>query len=211
MKRIAIAVGVLVGMLVWAAAPMSQAQPGGGGCVLQGTAKFTPGLQGAPPGGNFKYSFTGKLTPCHSDPSQTNSPSSGVVSAGAIIKVAGAKYQEPIPTGNGSCAYGTTKGTSLIVWNDKTQTVVSYTTESVTGGVLLNGTQNHFFATVVPSVKLKKVGGAGSYTFKTTRYKGAGGIGTLTFSPNPDPSACQSSSGVKSAGITGFVGIGSSS
>jgi len=207
-KRIALAVSVLVGGLLWAAAPLSQASPGGGGCVLQGTASFNPGLT-ATDSGNFKYSFSGALNPCDSDPSQSNPPSSGAVSAGKIIKVAGARYQEPIPTGTGSCASGSTKGIALVVWNDKTQTVISYTTQSATGGVFFGGTQNQAFATVIPSVKLKKVGAVGSYTFKTTRYKGGGGIGSLTVSPNPDPTACNT--GVKSAGITGFVGIGSSS
>ena len=210
-RRISLLVSVAVAGMLFAAAPISQAQPGGGGCALQGTASFSPGLT-ASTDSNFKYSFSGGLTPCQSDPGQgTNVPTSGAVSAGKIIKVAGAKYQEPIPTGTGSCARGTTKGIALVVWNDKTQTVVSYTTQSATGGVFLGGSQNGAFATVLPSVKLKRVGATGSYTFKTTRYQGAGGLGSLTFSPNPDPTACNASGGVKSAGITGFIGLGSSS
>src|SRR5437588_5497963 len=161
-RRIAFIVSVLAVGVLGAAVPQSQASPGGGGCVLQGTANFTPGLTGTT-AVNFKYNFSGTLTPCHSDPSQSNPPSSGTVAAGQIYTVAGKKYQEPVPTGNGSCASGKTAGISLITWNDKTQTVVSYTTQSATGGVLLGGTQNQFFATVIASVTLKQVGGTGKY------------------------------------------------
>ena len=134
----------------------------------------------------------------------------GEIDATRPIKIAGAKYQEPVPTGTGSCASGTTSGLALATWNDKSTTVISYQTQSVTGGVFLGGSQStNFSAQVVPSMKLKRVGGTGSKTIKTTRYSGAGSLGALTFSPNPDPTACNT--GVKSAGINGFVGIGSSS
>ena len=208
-RRIAFVVALLSIGSVMGLAPLAHAQPGGGGCQLQGTASFKPGLT-ASTAANFKYSFSGNLTPCQSDPGQSSPPSSGVVSAGKIIKIAGAKYQEPVPTGNGSCASGTTSGLALATWNDKSTTVISYQTQSATGGVFLGGSQStNFSAQVVPSMKLKRVGGTGSKTIKTTRYSGAGSLGALTFSPNPDPTACNT--GVKSAGINGFVGIGSSS
>ena len=170
--------------------PSAHAQPGGGGCALQGTANFKPGLT-ATHASHFSYSFSGKLNPCQSDPSQSNPPSSGIVSAGKIIKIAGARYQEPIPTGDGSCANGSTKGLALSTWNDKSRTVISYQTQSVTGGVFLGGSQNNFFAAVVPSMKLKRVGGTGFKTIKTTRYAGAGGRRTDRDPADPAAAARQ--------------------
>jgi hypothetical protein len=208
-RRIASLIALLSIGTVLSLVPSAHAQPGGGGCALQGPANFKPGLA-ATDASNFSYSFSGKLNPCQSHPSQSNPPSSGGVSAGKIIKISGARYQEPIPKGTGSCANGSTHGLALVAWNDRSRTVISYQTQSVTGGAFLGGSQNHVFAAVVPSVKLKRVGATGSKTIKTTRYMGAGGVGALTFSPNPDPTACNASGGVRSAGISGFVAIGSS-
>jgi hypothetical protein len=156
-RRIPVLVAVISIGGVLGFVPVAQAQPGGGGCVLQGTANFKPGLT-ATTASNFNYSFSGKLNPCQSDPSQASPPSSGVVSAGKIIKIAGVRYQEPVPAGNGSCANGSTHGLALATWNDGTKTVISYQTQSITGGVFLGGSQNNAFAAVVPSMKVKRVG-----------------------------------------------------
>jgi hypothetical protein len=44
----------------------------------------------------------------------------------------------------------------------------------------------------------------------TTRYAGDSSQGLLTFQP-PDPTACATPTGVTTAGISGIVGLGSSS
>ena len=49
-----------------------------GGCQLQGTASFSPGLSASSQ--PFSYGFTGNLTGCQS--SQSGVPTSGTVSAG---------------------------------------------------------------------------------------------------------------------------------
>src|SRR5205085_3637043 len=130
-RRIAFVVTLFAVGVLGAAVP-GHASPGGGGCNLQGTANFKTGLTSTTPV-NFKYSFSGTLgsaqTPCMADPSQGTVPSTGAVSAGIILKHAGKRYQEPVPSGNGSCASGTTDGISVIQWADKTATVVSYHTQ----------------------------------------------------------------------------------
>jgi len=172
-RRIPVLVAVISIGGVLGFVPVAQAQPGGGGCVLQGTANFKPGLT-ATTASNFNYSFSGKLNPCQSDPSQASPPSSGVVSAGKIIKIAGVRYQEPVPAGNGSCANGSTHGLALATWNDGTKTVISYQTQSITGGVFLGGSQNNAFAAVVPSMKVKRVGAPAP---RRSRRRGTRGLG----------------------------------
>ena len=129
---------------------------------------------------DFSYSFTGDLTNCQSS---SGGPSSGTVFAGI--------NGLPVPTGNGSCASSTTSGVAVVQWADGTTTVVSYTTSGALAGVLLQGD-------VVPA--------AGTYT--TTRYVDASALGGLAFEP-PDPTAC-AGAGVTTAGIDGFIGLGSS-
>jgi hypothetical protein len=96
------------------------------------------------------------------------------VSAGKIIKIAGVRYQEPVPAGNGSCASGSTHGLALATWNDGTKTVISYQTQSITGGVFLGGSQNNAFAAVVPSMKVKRVGAPAP---RRSRRRGTRGLG----------------------------------
>ena len=68
---------------------------------------------------------------------------------------------------------------------------------------------------MIASVKLKAIhpraGQPTSYTVRSTAYNRDGALGTLTFSPNPDPTACGGTTGVASAGIRGFTGLGSES
>jgi hypothetical protein len=47
-------------------------------------------------------------------------------------------------------------------------------------------------------------------TVSTTRYLGNSSQGALAFQP-PDPTACSTPAGVTAAGISGFVGLGTSS
>lgn len=175
----------------------------GGGCQLQGTASFSPGLGASAQ--NFSYSFGGSLTGCQSNTS--GAPATGSVSAGQIVTISGEQFQEPVPTGNGGCSNSTTSGTAIATWADGTQTVISYTTTGAAAAVNLQGS-------VVPSVTLQAVnpatGQPTSTTVTTTRYAGNSSLGALAFQP-PDPTACNTSAGVTSAGISGFVGLGSSS
>jgi hypothetical protein len=128
---------------------------------------------------NFSYSFTGNLTNCQSS---SGGPASGQVFAGT--------NGLPLATGNGGCPSSTTSGIAVVRWADGTTTVVDYSTTGALAAVSLQGS-------VIPS--------AG--TFTTTRYAGADALGALVFHP-ADPTAC-AGAGVTSAGIDGFVGLGS--
>jgi hypothetical protein len=149
----------------------------GGGCQLDGTAAFKNG-PGSDQAQKFTYLFSGTLSGCQSN--VAGSPASGTI---ATLVPA---------TGTGGCASNTSAGVAVVTWADKTTTVVSYTTQSATAGVVLQGT-------VIPSTK------AGKKVIKTTRYAGSGAAGLLAFEASPAECA---SGGVKSAGIAGFVGIG---
>jgi hypothetical protein len=175
---------------------MASAQTAGG-CELDGTASFTPGLNTEAKA--FSYSFHGDLTGCQS--SESGAPTTGTVSAGEIVTINGLQYQEPVASGNGSCLSSTTAGTGIVTWADGTQTVVDYSTTGAAAAVQLEGT-------VADSVTLQQVGGTGTATVTSTRYAGASALGVLEFSP-PDPTACNTPGGVTSAGIGGFIGLGS--
>jgi hypothetical protein len=172
----------------------------GGGCQLDGTAAFSPPLTNDAKA--FSYGFTGKLSSCKS--SEAGSPASGTVEAGQVVTdPSGEQFQEPVPSGSGSCANGTTSGTAIVNWADGTVTVFQYQTDSAAAAVHLSGT-------VVDSVTLPainpQVGQPTSKTITTTRYAGDSALGVLGFQP-PDPTAC-AGSGVTTAGISGFVGLG---
>jgi hypothetical protein len=172
-----------------------------GGCQLQGTASFSPGLNSN--AGPFSYSFHGNLTGCQS--SDAAAPTSGSVSAGEAVTIGGQQFQEPVPSGNGSCESSTTGGTAIVTWADGTQTVVQYSTTGAAAAVHLQGT-------VAPSVTLAAInpapGQPTSTTVTTTRYGGSSAAGLLTFQP-PDPTACNTPTGVTSAGISGVIGLNS--
>jgi hypothetical protein len=180
-----------------------------GGCQLQGTANFSPGLTNNAQA--FNYNFGGSLSGCQS--SQSGVPVSGTVGAGQVLaeqvhnSVTGAtdtvNYQEPSPTGSGSCASSTTSGESLTTWADGSTTVVSYTTTGAAALVQLSGT-------VQPSMTLTAInaqsGDPTTFTINTTRYAGDSAGGALTFQP-PDPTACNTSTGVTTAAINGTIGL----
>ena len=174
-----------------------------GGCQLQGTASFSPGLNANAQ--NFTYSFNGGLSGCQS--SQAGAPASGTVSAGEIVTISGQQFQEPVASGNGSCGNSTTSGTAIVTWADGTQTVVQYSTTGAAAAVNLQGV-------VVSSVTLLAVnplpGQPTSTTVTTTRYAGSSALGLLAFEP-PDPTACTTPAGVSSAGISGTIGLSNSS
>jgi hypothetical protein len=161
----------------------ASASPNAGGCQLQGTANFSPGLTNTAQ--NFSYNFTGALTNCQSS---SGGPAGGIVFAGT--------NGLPVPTGNGSCATSTTKGIAVTQWADGTTTVVSYSTTGALAGVKLEGT-------VIASVTSST-----GTTYTTTRYAGDTALGALIFQP-PEPTAC-AGAGVTSAAISGSVDLGSS-
>ena len=84
-------------------------------------------------------------------------------------------------------------GVALATWNDKTKSIISYTTNSAGAEVVLQGT-------VVPSYKV------GRTTYRSTRYQGAGAVANLAF--EADPQQC-AGAGVTSAPMDGVTGIGS--
>ena len=186
---------VAAGCFVAAAAvatPVSAAS--GGGCQLQGSAGFSPGLTNTSQA--FTYHFAGSLTGCQS--TVPGSPASGTVSAGNVETAStGEQFQEPVATGSGTCANGTTSGIAIATWADGTQTVISYSTSSAGAGVVLQGM-------VVPSVTLQAInpgpGQPTSMTVSTTRYAGDSAQGQLVF--QADPTQC-SGAGLASAGISG--------
>ena len=192
----------LAGLVVLLASAPSAFAASGGGCQLQGSANITPGLNSSAQ--NFTYNFGGNLSGCQS--SVAGAPATGTVSAGNVRTIAGEQFQEPVPTGNGSCGSSTTSGTAIVSWADGTNTVVQYTTTGALAAVQLQGT-------VVASVTLPAInplpGQPTSTTITTTRYAGGSSLGTLAFQP-PDPTACNTPTGVTQAGISGFIGLGSS-
>ena len=182
------------------AAP-SMAAPGGGECTLKGTANFHPGpgATSAP----FAYDFSGALTNCGDS---TSGPSgfgkvTGTITAGQTLTINGVTYQEPVPTGTGSCATGDTAGTAFVHWSDGTDTVIQYTTKSGAAGVVLQGS-------VLPSATLTS--GTNSATITSNKYAGAGAAGLLAFEVT-NPTECNSPGGVTTAGIDGVTGLGTQS
>jgi hypothetical protein len=181
----------------------------GGGCQLQGTAGFAPGLSSEEK--PFSYSFAGALSGCQS--SEAGAPAAGSVEAGKTLaeqvrnSVTGATdtvtYQEPGPTGTGGCASSTTAGTALITWADGTHTVIGYATKGALAAVSLSGS-------VKESITLSAVNGATgdptTFTIATSRYAGDSSSGLLAFQP-PEPAACTTATGATTAAISGSVGL----
>jgi hypothetical protein len=157
-----------------AAVPASAAE--GGMCKLDGTATFAKGPNATDH--PFTYTFTGDLTSCQSNVA-------GAPASGKIATVEPAK-------GTGTCGSNSTAGVALVTWADGKTTIVKYSTQSATAGVVLQGS-------VVPSYKVKKK------TLKTTRFAGYSAAGPLVFEASPPECA---GGGVTSAGIAGLVGLG---
>lgn len=206
MTRLSLVAGAAVAVIGGAmAAVPSSAAPGGGECELSGTANFHPG-PGTDPSGAFAYDFGGDLTNCGDS---TSGPAgfgatTGTISAGQVINIGGIAYKEPVPTGTGSCATGTTGGTAIVQWSDGTNTVIDYTTTSVAAGVALQG--NAAKSIVLHAVDPTQP----DATVTTTKYAGAGAAGVLAFEVT-DPTQCTAAGGVTSAGIDGFTGLGTTS
>ncbi|HET7467629.1 MAG TPA: hypothetical protein VFL29_13295 [Candidatus Dormibacteraeota bacterium] len=194
----------------------------GGGCQLQGTANFAPPLSNN--AGNFQYNFGGALSACQS--TDSTAPATGSVEAGKTMAVnyawsyvdpttgqtvsgnAIATYQEPIPTGSGSCGSSTTSGTAIVTWADGTRTVESYSTTGAAAAVSLTGSvANSVTLTLVSYTGPAQAPPAATYLVSTNRFRGDSAQGTLIFQP-PDPTLC-ATTGVTSAGISGEVTLDS--
>jgi len=200
MRKLAVASALSVTALLALAFAGSAAAATGGGCHLQGSANFSPGLNSSSQ--PFSYSFGGQLTSCQSN--QAGSPATGSVEAGRVYTdPTGEQFQEPVSTGNGGCSNSTTSGTAIVTWADGTVTVVQYTTTGAAAAVHLTGK-------VVPSVTLAAInplpGQPTSTTITTTRFAGASALGGLTFQP-PDPTACNTPAGVTRAAIDGVIAL----
>jgi hypothetical protein len=149
--------------------------------------------------GPFTETLSGALSFSHA---------AGAAVTGAHSGSATATYQEPIPTGSGSCGSSTTSGTAITNWADGTTTVVSYDTTGATAAVELTGS-------VIASVddSLTSYTGptqappAPTHAVNTTRDAGQSAFGQLFFQP-PDPTAC-AGAGVTSAAISGAISLGS--
>ena len=81
--------------------------------------------------------------------------------------------------------------------------MLTYSTTGAAAAVQLSGS-------VAPSMTLTAVNAASgdptTYTINSTRYAGDSAGGVLAFQP-PDPTACNTSAGVKTAGISGGIGL----
>jgi hypothetical protein len=111
--------GAAVGLVSPVHASVASSQ---GGCSLAGTASITPGLTTHKHA--FTYTFTGKLSSCHS--SSEPKITSGTTTASG--------------KGSGSCASGTTSGTGTVTWNTKQKSSIKFTTTSMGNSLTLKGT-----------------------------------------------------------------------
>jgi hypothetical protein len=193
-----------MGVAALATAPAAMATPGGGVCQLDGSASFSKGLGTTPQ--DFQYSFSGTLSGCQSSPGQP-AVTGGDVSAGRTITIGGVTYQEPIGTGNGSCASSTTAGTAFVQWAGGGLTIVSYST---TGAAALVGLTGSVLDSITLPVVNPAPGAPTTGTLTTTAFKGYSAGGPLAFEP-PSPADCSTPTGVTVAGIQGALGLGSQS
>lgn len=211
MRRFALLVVVGIAAAIALAGPAGAAS--GGGCQLQGNANFSPGLGATSQA--FTYSFSGNLTGCQS--TVAGAPTTGKVEAGKTQTrtytdpVTGLShtvtYQEPIGKGTGGCSNSTTSGTGIVTWSDGTISVLNYSTTGAAAAVNLSGS---VAASVTLTALDAQPGDPTTITISTTRYLGNSSQGVLAFQP-PDPTACNTPAGVTAAGISGFVGLGTSS
>lgn len=202
MRRLVAPLALMAAALAVALLAGPAAAQTSGGCHLQGSASFSPGLNATSK--PFGYSFAGQLSSCQS--SQAGTPATGSVEAGKVYTdPTGEQFSEPLSSGTGGCTNSTTSGTAITNWADGTITVISYSTTGAAAAVHLTGT-------VVPSVTLPAInplpGQPTSTTISTTRYSGGSALGALTFQP-PDPTACNTPTGVTTAAIDGVIALNS--
>jgi hypothetical protein len=166
-----------------------------GGCRVTADAVLTPGLTlSAQP---FSYHYTGKLTGCAY--TGKGAPHGGTITAGEPITIDGKRYQEPVPSGTGTCLSTATTGYDFARWADGTPTIVKFSTNSAGDGT------SNLAGTIVARLSLPAIGKPGqSTTFKTTRFLGQRAFGSLVFHA-ADPSLC-GTTGLLKAHITGILG-----
>lgn len=165
-----------------------------GGCRVKAHA-FVSGLTFvAKP---FSYHYTGRLTGCAY--TRKGAPIAGTITAGEPIKIGGKTYQEPIPSGTGTCLSTNTTGYDFARWADGTQTIVKFETSG--GG----GTGTHLYGEIVPSLPLKAVDGSGTTVFKSNRFLGQVAVGKLLFKAK-NAAQCASDPGLQEADISGLLG-----
>jgi Raf kinase inhibitor-like YbhB/YbcL family protein len=168
-----------------------------GGCLVQATAQLTPGLTLT--SHPVQYSYAGTLSNCFY--TGTGAANAGVISAGQPITIDGHAYQEPIPTGSGTCLITSTQGYDFTRWNNGTQTIVKFSTTSVAGVTTVTGA-------VVPSLQLDAIspgpGEPATATFQTTNFNGQSVAGAIAFLPS-SPLSCTTTQGLTTATIVGAL------
>lgn len=217
-KILAIAAASTLACGTWAVAPTAAQE--GGGCVLEGTARFAP--KGPGTSSRFSYRLAGRLTDCVS--SATRAPGRGRLLVGATVTVkvpiktgsgvvrGTAKYRLPRASGSGnvpvnSCASSTTKGVALVNWAGGTRTIVAYTTESGGAAVPLEGTViRKVVGRYVPGSARPRGTPPARYTFRTTQRAypvGSADAGFVLFITDA-PVNCTTARGLRSVDVLGI-------
>jgi len=169
-------------------------------CKMNSSAHYTPGLNTSSKA--FTYTFRGQLNGCRSS-EPGGLEGSGSIEAGqtkneeVVNSTTGATdvvtYQEPVPTGTGSCATSTTTGTALVSWPVAgTFTVESYSTTGGNVSVLSGNVQESMTLTAVNA----KPGDPTTFTITTNLLTGD------TFSGHLQVEAAASTACTTSAGAT---------
>jgi Raf kinase inhibitor-like YbhB/YbcL family protein len=147
----------------------------------------------------FHFAYQGALSSCFY--TGHGAADGGTISAGKQITIDGHRYQEPVPTGSGSCVVTQAAGHDFAFWNNGTQTIVKY--ETTSGGGI-----THITGQVVPSLTLDAVdpkpGDPRSITFNTTNFNGQTVFGVMQFTA--DPLLCGTPEGLSAATISGQLG-----
>lgn len=196
-RRIALP-GLALVALAAAANPATAAtlDPVAGGCSVNAAATVKPGLTMASK--PFTYSYTGTLSNCFYTGTGAVAHS-GIISAGTTISIDGHLYQEPTPTGNGSCLATSATGYDFTRWDNGHQTIVQFSSTSVGGITVVSG---H----VVDSLLLTAVdpgpGDPKTALFVTNQYNGQTVAGALDFGAS-NFTVCTTSAGLVNATITG--------
>jgi hypothetical protein len=187
---------MIVAGLTLTAAPVANATTESvvaGGCGVQASAKLS-GLTLS--SSAFSYHYTGKLTGCVY--TRKGGPKSGTITAGEPIRIKGQLYQEPLPSGTGTCLKTQTSGYDFAHWADGTQTIVQFETTGGSGGT-------HLVGEVIPQITLHALNSSKTTTFKTNRFLDQHVVGRLNFKV-ANPLDCTKPAGLKRANITGVLG-----
>lgn len=232
MKKVPGVCGVIAAMAVGGSSAYAAPAPSGGGCRLDGQAKFSRPLtvnqpspvvnppSSVPPTGYplgldwggvpFSYSFDGDLTGCQALTSagpDATAPADGRIYAGEPLKIGQTTYDWPFakPQGNGGCTGSFTSGTSVVAWGDGSVSIIDYSTSGALAAIGLTGnfrTGSFTFA----SADKNDDGSPVSTKTVQLRYGSDYVGGPLVFEP-ADPTACNGA-GVPDAAIQGALAQG---